>query len=109
MSGNKAGGKKTAATIKEKYGPEFYAKIGQKGGQNSNTGGFASQKIGRDGLTGRERASKMGAIGGSISKRGPVVKELTEKDLKPRVKKTTTKKKAEESKEHWWNFIVGKK
>ena len=34
------------------------------------TGGFASEKVGKDGLTGRERARKYGAIGGHISKRG---------------------------------------
>ena len=34
------------------------------------TGGFASEKVGKDGLTGRERARKYGAIGRRISKRG---------------------------------------
>lgn len=34
-------------------------------------GGFASDKIGPDGLTGRQRAALVGAIGGLKSKRGP--------------------------------------
>lgn len=49
--------------------PDFYAKIGRKGGQNGTTGGFASDKLGADGLTGRERAKKAGAAGGRISRR----------------------------------------
>jgi len=32
----------------------------QKGGQTSTTGGFASNKVGADGLTGRQRAAKYG-------------------------------------------------
>lgn len=32
MSGNKEGAKKTAATNKKKYGSDYYAKIGRKGG-----------------------------------------------------------------------------
>lgn len=34
-------------------------------------GGFASDKVGKDGLTGRQRARLVGREGGSISKRGP--------------------------------------
>ncbi|HEX7633636.1 MAG TPA: KGG domain-containing protein [Candidatus Saccharimonadales bacterium] len=48
---------------KKKYGSDFYAKIGRKGGQASNTGGFAA------GSAGRKRASIYGAIGGSVSRR----------------------------------------
>ena len=33
MAGTKAGGMKAAATNKAKYGKEFYARIGKKGGQ----------------------------------------------------------------------------
>lgn len=72
MSGTKEGGKKTAQTNKERYGKDYYKKMGQKGGRNSRNGGFASKKVGKDGLTGAERAKKVGAIGGSISRRGPV-------------------------------------
>ena len=62
MAGTKAGGKKAAATNKEKYGSEFYANIGRKGGQNGHTGGFAANP---------ELAKEAGRKGGAISKRGP--------------------------------------
>ena len=42
MAGTKAGGQKAAKTNKEKYGNDFYAKIGGIGGRNGHTGGFAS-------------------------------------------------------------------
>lgn len=69
MAGNKVGGSKAAKTNKEKYGDDFYARIGAVGGKLGRTGGFASQLIGADGLTGRERAVVAGAAGGKISKR----------------------------------------
>lgn len=71
MSGTKEGGKKAAITNRQIYGDNFYAEIGRKGGQNGKTGGFASTKVGADGLTGRQRARLAGAKGGHISKRGP--------------------------------------
>lgn len=71
MSGTKAGGLKAAATNKEKYGDGFYANIGKKGGENGHTGGFASTRVGGDGLTGLQRARIAGAKGGRISRRGP--------------------------------------
>lgn len=71
MAGTKTGGQKAAATNKKKYGPDFYARIGFKGGSNGHNGGFAAETVGRDGLTGPERAKKAGAKGGAISKRGP--------------------------------------
>ena len=40
MAGTKAGGMKAAATNKAKYGKEFYARIGQKGGRLGHTGGL---------------------------------------------------------------------
>lgn len=64
-----AGGRKTAQTIKEKWGSDFYREIGRKGGKNGHTGGFASDVIGRDGLTGKERARIAGKKCGTISKR----------------------------------------
>ena len=64
-----AGGKKTAQTIKEKWGSDFYREIGRKGGKNGHTGGFASTCIGKDGLTGYQRARIAGKKGGTISKR----------------------------------------
>ena len=44
MAGTKAGGAKAAATNKSKYGKDFYSKIGQKGGKNGTTGGFAANR-----------------------------------------------------------------
>lgn len=64
-----AGGKKAAQTIKEKWGEDFYREIGRKGGKNGHTGGFASSRIGRDGLTGYQRARIAGKKGGTISRR----------------------------------------
>ncbi len=69
MAGTKIGGRKAAATNKAKYGSSFYASIGAKGGTKSKTGGFASDKLGVDGLTGRERARIAGSRGGRISRR----------------------------------------
>ena len=42
MAGTKAGGRKAASTNKTKYGKDFYAEIGRKGGKNGHTGGFAA-------------------------------------------------------------------
>lgn len=70
MAGNKIGAAKAAATNKAKYGDSFYADIGRRGGRNGHTGGFASEKVGKDGLTGFEHASRVGKIGGKKSKRG---------------------------------------
>jgi len=69
MSGTKDGADAAVRTIKKKYGVDFYAKIGSAGGKNSRSGGFASAKIGADGMTGRERAARAGALGGKISRR----------------------------------------
>lgn len=65
MAGTKAGGQKAAATIKKKYGKDFYAEIGRKGGQNGHTGGFAANP---------ELAKEAGRKGGKISKRGKAKK-----------------------------------
>ena len=69
MSGTQAGGKNAAITNKSVYGSDFYARIGRIGGQKGKTGGFASEKVGADGFTGRERARLAGNKGGTISKR----------------------------------------
>jgi hypothetical protein len=69
MSGTEAGGKAAAKRNKEKYGADFYRKIGSIGGKLGHDGGFASNMVGEDGLTGRERASIAGAKGGKISRR----------------------------------------
>jgi hypothetical protein len=60
MAGTKAGGQAAAATNKNKYGSDFYAKIGAKGGKLGKTGGFYAN---------RELARKAGALGGRISRR----------------------------------------
>ena len=60
MAGTKAGGKAAAATNKAKYGSDFYAKIGAKGGKRGRTGGFFAN---------RELARLAGAKGGRISRR----------------------------------------
>jgi hypothetical protein len=75
MAGTQTGGKKAAEENKRRYGKDFYARIGRKGGQNGHTGGWASETVGKDGLTGYERAKKYGAIGGRKSKRGPARKD----------------------------------
>lgn len=60
MAGTKDGGLKAAAKNIERYGEDFYAKIGAKGGKKSRTGGFAAN---------RELARIAGAKGGKISRR----------------------------------------
>lgn len=67
MSGTKAGGMKAAKTNLERHGADFYKRIGQKGGQNGHTGGFAAN---------RELARTAGAKGGRISRRGPAKNNL---------------------------------
>lgn len=74
MAGTKLGGQRAAAANIAKYGKDFYAKIGAIGGRLGHTGGFAHVGRGVDGLTGPERASKVGSIGGSISRRPKGVK-----------------------------------
>ena len=67
MAGNKIGGVKAAARNKEKYGEDFYSRIGADGGSAPYTGkkGFAANI---------ERARSAGIKGGTISRR-------TKKDL----------------------------
>lgn len=66
MAGTKIGGMKAAATNKAKHGPDFYAKIGAKGGANGHTGGFAANP---------KLASIVGAKGGQKSRRGAAVSD----------------------------------
>ncbi len=60
MAGTKAGGQAAAKTNKNKYGSDFYSKIGSKGGKVGRTGGFFAN---------RELARAAGAKGGRISRR----------------------------------------
>lgn len=64
MSGSREGGRKAAATNKAKYGKDFYANIGRKGGRKSHpeTRYFAMHP---------EVAKNAGAKGGRTSRRGP--------------------------------------
>lgn len=78
MPGTREGAAKAVLTNKKKHGEDFYKRIGKKGGRNGTTGGFASDKVGEDGLTGRQRAVLAGAIGGHISRRRPATKDLEE-------------------------------
>lgn len=70
MAGTRRGGLKAAQTNKKRYGDNFYRTIGRPGGLISRGGGFATEKVGTDGLTGTERARVVGSKGGQISRRG---------------------------------------
>ena len=65
MAGTIEGGRKAAATNKAKYGKDFYAEIGRKGGKNGHTGGFAANPA---------LAKIAGQRGGRISRRGKAKK-----------------------------------
>lgn len=71
MAGTKDGGKAAAKTNKEKYGADFYAKIGAAGGKKGRTGGFFAN---------RELAREAGRKGGRISRRTKVTK-VTQADV----------------------------
>lgn len=66
MSGTKEGGKKAAAKMKAKYGDNFFANIGRKGGMNGHTGGFAGNK---------ELARVAGKKGGMKSRRSSAMQD----------------------------------
>lgn len=61
MPGTKIGGLKAAQTNRQKYGDNFYQKIGRLGGEHSHTGGFAKNP---------DLARLAGAKGGKRSRRG---------------------------------------
>lgn len=75
MAGTIDGGRAAAQTNKQRYGDDFYQKIGAKGGKNGNTGGFAARKAcGKvDCAIGtayrHTLAECAGAKGGSLSRR----------------------------------------
>lgn len=66
MTGTREGGLKAAAKNKAKYGENFYAEIGHRGGKNGHTGGFAANPA---------LAKIAGRKGGKISRRGPTKKK----------------------------------
>lgn len=72
MPGTINGGKQAAQTNKNKYGKDFYARIGAMGGKKGTTGGFAAN---------RDLARLAGAKGGRISRR----RKATEIAAKPAV------------------------
>ena len=86
MAGNKTGGLKAAKKNLERD-PDFYKKIGAKGGRNGHTGGFASD---------HERARLAGAKGGKRSKRTPAQRDehgrAIKKDGTPYSRKKRAKK-----------------
>lgn len=59
MSGNVRGGLRAATTNKERYGDDFYSRIGALGGAKGHTGGFAAN---------HDLARWAGAIGGRKSR-----------------------------------------
>lgn len=65
MAGTQKGGFKAAQTNRERYGKEFYARIGAIGGKKTGLKGFALD---------RDRARRAGQIGGRISRRGKSTK-----------------------------------
>jgi len=60
MPGTKEGAAKASKTNKNRYGQDFYAKIGAKGGKASTTGGFYGN---------RDLARAAGAKGGRASRK----------------------------------------
>jgi hypothetical protein len=84
MPGTRKGGLAAAQTNKEKYGDSFYSTIGALGGRKGTTGGFYAN---------RDLARTAGAIGGSISRRGPSgeKKERIRKDGKTQAEFLTAK------------------
>lgn len=68
MAGTKAGGIKATATNIERYGKDFYKRIGRKGGKAGKTGGFAANP---------ELAKRAGRIGGLKSTRKGIKNKQT--------------------------------
>lgn len=75
MSGTKTGSAKATKTIKDKYGSDYFKRIGSIGGKLGKTGGFAADIV----CTKQDCVFKndehlirqcAGAVGGRISRRG---------------------------------------
>ena len=105
------------ATMENKYGgaEELHRKmqeLGRKGGKNGHTGGFGSDKVGADGLTGKQRARVAGSKGGAISKRGKAKsKEQIKLEHMPLIeqKRIAEQKKSAEQKKTFLQKLFGKK
>lgn len=63
MSATKEGGIKAAKTNKDKYGQDFYSRIGKIGGSRKVPKGFSMMTT--------EQRQAAGKVGGTRSKRGP--------------------------------------
>jgi hypothetical protein len=71
MSGTAEGGRKLVKTNYAKYGRDFYKRIGSAGGKIPHPNkGFGTDWVGKDGLTGQERASIAGKKGGAVGRLG---------------------------------------
>jgi hypothetical protein len=72
MAGTKAGGLKASQTNRDRYGKDFYEKIGAKGGRNGHSGGFASNNLCGCNYQpeSHKKASCAGYKGGRKSRRG---------------------------------------
>lgn len=76
MAGTLEGGRKAAATNKLRWGNDYYVRISRAGGKVSGIPkGFSSDVVGKDGLTGRERAKIVGVLGGKASRKTKKVNE----------------------------------
>lgn len=86
MPNTKEGARKARQTLLERLGSEeavreYYKNIGRMGGQKSRGGGFASEKVGNDGLTGQQRARLAGAKGGKATHISNEVSEEAKKKI----------------------------
>jgi general stress protein YciG len=70
MAGSTEGGQK-ARNVNLERNPNFYKEIGAMGGAAGKTGGFASEKVGADGMTGKQRAAIVGKQGGQTPRKKP--------------------------------------
>lgn len=84
MSGTKAGGLKAAVTNKAKYGDEFYANIGRKGGAEQSHWRFRHQPSARSRSRRQRRAKITPRAGNYYSMRGML---LHDKNLEGALRK----------------------
>lgn len=70
MAGTKAGGQKCKRTLLERYGEDYFSRLGKVGGRAEVPKGFAANP---------ELAAEAGRKGGSISRRGPAKKSMVRK------------------------------